>query len=325
MRAPCHRGMRVAPRWKGERIGHITDIACFVPGEEPEVAGADPGPASAPVEMMDYLAVDHLSEPRTGEQRSRRGCLPRASSRWFRCPICHKTYVGGRGVCPIDSVEFGEEPSSSPETGTITNHGRHAGAVPGPDRDRAVRPGLRPARRHRRRMIDLPGRRSSCPSKTSTSGCGSRRLEAARPSATSTTARTAAGEAPRAACSAGAQRRARRRRPDRSEPDLLTALDRHRRGRLGPDPEAPSDRADEPSSCSTAITEALGAAGAGRPTSASRARQLRLHHRAGVRFVSNLDAIGAGPDSGLPRGDGRRLGALRGLGAPPGGRHRDRP
>ncbi len=41
-------GARVAPRWSGKRVGHITDIACFVPGSEPEVEGADAGPASEP-------------------------------------------------------------------------------------------------------------------------------------------------------------------------------------------------------------------------------------------------------------------------------------
>ena len=49
-------GARVAPRWKGTRMGHLTDIACFVPGEAPEVDGDDTGPAGEPVEMMDYLA-----------------------------------------------------------------------------------------------------------------------------------------------------------------------------------------------------------------------------------------------------------------------------
>ena len=32
-------GMRVAPRWRAERKGHITDIEAFVPGEEPQGGG----------------------------------------------------------------------------------------------------------------------------------------------------------------------------------------------------------------------------------------------------------------------------------------------
>jgi len=56
-------GMRVAPRWKGERVGHITDIACFIPGEESEVDGEDQGPADEPVVLMDYLASITYKNP----------------------------------------------------------------------------------------------------------------------------------------------------------------------------------------------------------------------------------------------------------------------
>jgi len=116
-------GMRVAPRWKGRRIGHITDIACFVPGEEPQVVGDDLGPATAPVEMMDYLASITYRNPVPTSSD-----LVVAASHdhrlvGYRCPVCEKTYVGGRGVCPIDSLEFGEDHLVElPQTGTITNH-----------------------------------------------------------------------------------------------------------------------------------------------------------------------------------------------------------
>ena len=49
-------GMRVAPRWKGTRVGRIDDLACFVPGEVAETEGDDTGPAAEPVTRMDYLA-----------------------------------------------------------------------------------------------------------------------------------------------------------------------------------------------------------------------------------------------------------------------------
>jgi uncharacterized OB-fold protein len=40
----------------------------------------------------------------------------------FRCPTCERVYVGGRGVCPVDSVEFGEAHAVDlPQVGTITN------------------------------------------------------------------------------------------------------------------------------------------------------------------------------------------------------------
>ena len=65
------------------RIGHITDIEAFVPGEEPEVAGDDGGPADEPVTMMDYNASITYTQPgrrRTpmrGRAGHRRGPLPR--------------------------------------------------------------------------------------------------------------------------------------------------------------------------------------------------------------------------------------------------------
>ena len=115
-------GMRVAPRWKGQRIGHITDIACFVPGEQSEVDGDDLGPAAEPVTMMDYTASIKYRNPvpPTSDlvvERSREKRLV-----GFQCPVCERVYVGGRGVCPIDSLEFHEQHAIDlPHTGTITN------------------------------------------------------------------------------------------------------------------------------------------------------------------------------------------------------------
>src|SRR5271166_368857 len=48
-------GIRVAPRWRGTRLGRIDDIVCFIPGETPETEGEDTGPATEPVVRMDYL------------------------------------------------------------------------------------------------------------------------------------------------------------------------------------------------------------------------------------------------------------------------------
>src|SRR5688572_1266430 len=47
-------GMRVAPRWRGERRGHVTDIEAFVPGEQAQGGGGKG--AEEPVAMMDYNA-----------------------------------------------------------------------------------------------------------------------------------------------------------------------------------------------------------------------------------------------------------------------------
>jgi uncharacterized OB-fold protein len=116
-------GMRVAPRWKGERVGHITDIASFVPGEEPEVEGDDGGPLAEPVERMDYLASITYNNPVPPSSDFVVDASREHRLVGFRCPgSCGKTYVGGRGVCPIDSVEFGEQHAVDlPQKGTITN------------------------------------------------------------------------------------------------------------------------------------------------------------------------------------------------------------
>jgi uncharacterized OB-fold protein len=115
-------GMRIAPRWKGARIGHLTDIACFVPGEEPEVEGDDGGPAAEPVTMMDYLASITYRNP--VPPSADRAIAASRENRLLgvECPICHRVYSGGRASCPIDAVEMGEEQEVDlPQTGTITN------------------------------------------------------------------------------------------------------------------------------------------------------------------------------------------------------------
>ncbi len=115
-------GMRVAPRWKGKRIGHITDITCFVPGEEAEVDGEELGPAAEPVEMMDYLASITYRNPVPATNDLVVDASRQHRLVGFRCPECGKTYAGGRGVCPIDSLELDEEHLVDlPADGTITN------------------------------------------------------------------------------------------------------------------------------------------------------------------------------------------------------------
>ena len=115
-------GARVAPRWRGTRKGHITDIACFVLGEQPEVDGTDAGPADKPVEMMDYVAsITYRNPVSPGADRAV------AASREHRllgnrCPSCSRVYAGGRDYCGVCAVEL--DPSTEldlPHTGTITN------------------------------------------------------------------------------------------------------------------------------------------------------------------------------------------------------------
>ena len=115
-------GMRVAPRWKGTRVGRIDDLACFVPGEDAETDGEDTGPAAEPVERMDYLASITYRNP-----------VPASNDRivevshehrliGLRCPTCARVYASGNGYCPIDAIPLGPECETDlPNTGTITN------------------------------------------------------------------------------------------------------------------------------------------------------------------------------------------------------------
>jgi uncharacterized OB-fold protein len=115
-------GMRVAPRWRGKRLGRIDDIVCFVPGEQPEVEGTDEGPLEQPAVLMDYLASITYKNPvsptldRTTEA-SERGILLGQ-----KCPECGRVYAGGRGHCPIDATIFTEaDDIELSQKGTITN------------------------------------------------------------------------------------------------------------------------------------------------------------------------------------------------------------
>ena len=116
-------GARVAPRWKGTRVGRLDDIACFVLGEDSEIDGEDTGPSEEPVGRMDYVASITYKNPvpeatDRAVEASRENRLLGAT-----CPICGRTYSGGKGYCPIDAVEIGPDNEVDlPEIGTITNY-----------------------------------------------------------------------------------------------------------------------------------------------------------------------------------------------------------
>jgi hypothetical protein len=115
-------GARVAPRWKGTRVGHLTDIACFVPGETPEVEGDDTGPAAEPVTMMDYVASITYRNPVPVSTVRAVAASREHRLLGVKCPTCGRVYSGGRASCPIDAVELGPEHELDlPQTGTITN------------------------------------------------------------------------------------------------------------------------------------------------------------------------------------------------------------
>ena len=114
-------GMRVAPRWKAERIGHITDIDAFVPGESAQTH--DGGGAGEPVTMMEYDAEIAYRIPITPNVERAEAAGKQGRFLGLRCPICSRTYTGGRGFCPIDAIELtAEHEVDLPQTGVVTNY-----------------------------------------------------------------------------------------------------------------------------------------------------------------------------------------------------------
>jgi uncharacterized OB-fold protein len=115
-------GLRVAPRWRGTRVGRIDDIVCFVIGETPETEGADTGAAEEPVQRMDYQASITYRNP--VPDATDRAVIASRDHRLLglRCPICERVYNGGKGYCPIDALKLGPECEVDlPTVGTITN------------------------------------------------------------------------------------------------------------------------------------------------------------------------------------------------------------
>lgn len=114
-------GMRVAPRWKATRKGHITDIDAFVPGEE-QISGGGGG-AEEPVTMMEYNATITYNLPVTANVERAEKASDEGRFLGLKCPICNRTYTGGKGYCPIDAIELlPEHEVDLPQVGVITNY-----------------------------------------------------------------------------------------------------------------------------------------------------------------------------------------------------------
>jgi uncharacterized OB-fold protein len=116
-------GMRVAPRWKANRKGHITDIDAFVPGEQAVVSDADAGAPEEPVTMMEYDAAITYNTPVTPNVVRAEQATNEGRFLGLRCPVCARTYTGGKGYCPVDAVELTPEHEVDlPQVGTVTNY-----------------------------------------------------------------------------------------------------------------------------------------------------------------------------------------------------------
>ncbi|HUQ61117.1 Zn-ribbon domain-containing OB-fold protein [Lentzea sp.] len=108
-------GARVRVRWRGERVGSITDIECF------EISGE---PADPPVEADDVTMVitpvtlhyTHSASPT--EDPFLRGLMDgRLIAQ--RCPVCEKVYFPPRPACPTDGVPTTDQ-VELPDRGTVT-------------------------------------------------------------------------------------------------------------------------------------------------------------------------------------------------------------
>jgi uncharacterized protein len=121
-------GMRVAPRWRAERRGHITDIEAFVPGEESAVGedstgGAQPTTPAEPVTMMEYLGSITYTTPVAENVVRSEAAAREGRFLGLRCPECGRTYTGGKGYCPIDAIALtSEHEVDLPQSGTVTNY-----------------------------------------------------------------------------------------------------------------------------------------------------------------------------------------------------------
>jgi uncharacterized OB-fold protein len=143
-------GMRVRARWADERVGAITDIACFEPATDPGAArgvgdgggaegawlglapsergtsgegGSDRGPSAGagaePVTGVVTPVVLDYQYAASPEESAFYRALAEGRIIGQRCPTCDKVYVPPRSACPADGTPTAEEVELS-QTGTVT-------------------------------------------------------------------------------------------------------------------------------------------------------------------------------------------------------------
>jgi uncharacterized OB-fold protein len=96
-------GLRVRPRWRAERTGHITDIESFVPDV---------------TKIVSVVRAEYVVRPGLALARFLEG-VTEGVFVGGRCGSCHKVYVPYRTTCPECGVAITEE-VVLPDTGTIT-------------------------------------------------------------------------------------------------------------------------------------------------------------------------------------------------------------
>lgn len=117
-------GMRVRARWVDAPVGHIRDIAWFVPESAPEPAESEPEPAaSAPEPVTMVTTPVSLRVQHSASIQETRYLLALEEGRLVgqRCPVCRKVYIPPRGACPVDGVPT-EEEVELPDCGIVTTY-----------------------------------------------------------------------------------------------------------------------------------------------------------------------------------------------------------
>jgi uncharacterized OB-fold protein len=113
--------MRVRIRWARDRVGAITDIACFEPYDgEPAPPDGDPAAlADDPVTgIVAPARLDYTYSPGRAQSAYIAGLSTRRTV-GERCPSCRKVYVPPRGACPTCGVPTAEQVEVGPR-GTVT-------------------------------------------------------------------------------------------------------------------------------------------------------------------------------------------------------------
>ncbi|MEU5772843.1 OB-fold domain-containing protein [Streptomyces venezuelae] len=119
-----HTGMRVRVRWAGERVGAITDIACFE-AYEGEAARTGTAPHTGAFDdavtgIVAAARLDYTYSPGRA-QSAYINALSERRTVGERCPSCRKVYVPPRGACPTCGVATVERVEVGPR-GTVTTY-----------------------------------------------------------------------------------------------------------------------------------------------------------------------------------------------------------
>ncbi|MBB3664978.1 MULTISPECIES: Zn-ribbon domain-containing OB-fold protein [Prauserella salsuginis group] len=126
--ASARTGQRVRVRWADEPVGHIRDIAYFVPAADPpaDAAPTAPAPPAAKTDADDgvidtVITPVHLNYTHSASLEESRYLRALADGRLLgqRCPGCHKVYIPPRGACPTCGVPTTDE-VELPDTGIVT-------------------------------------------------------------------------------------------------------------------------------------------------------------------------------------------------------------